>query len=278
MSIISLENVSIVFRQRRERMLLRDHLREMAQRMPKDGFYALHEVSFRVERGESLGIIGANGAGKSTLLSLLAGLTGPDKGVVRVAGKVGALLELGSGFHPDLTGRENLLMNAALLGLNEKAARERAQAIIDFSELGPFIDEPLRTYSSGMNMRLGFSVAVHAENDILLIDEILAVGDIAFQKKCMAHILGLRKAGKTLVCVSHVPGVLEELCDRLVWLHHGHLIHDGEFDVVSADYISFMADPHRQFGDEIPQGPRQVTLAPEREPRLRALAKRKRRA
>jgi ABC-type polysaccharide/polyol phosphate transport system ATPase subunit len=258
MSIISLENVSIVFRQRRDRMLLLDHLREVVRKMPQDGFYALHDVNFKVERGESLGIIGANGAGKSTLLSLLAGLVPPDKGAVRVEGRVGALLELCSGFHPDLTGRENLLMNAALLGLDEKTARERSQSIIDFSELAPFIDEPLRTYSSGMYLRLGFSVAIHAEIDILLIDEILTVGDLAFQKKCFDHILGLRKAAKTLVCVSHVPGVLEQLCDRLVWLHHGQLIRDGEFDRVSADYLAFMADPHRHFGDEIPQAPRQV--------------------
>jgi ABC-type polysaccharide/polyol phosphate transport system ATPase subunit len=258
MPVISLENVSIIFRQRRDRMLLRDHLREVVRKMPQDGFYALHDVGFKVERGESLGIIGANGAGKSTLLSLLAGLVPPDKGAVRVEGRVGALLELCSGFHPDLTGRENLLMNAALFGLDEKSARERSQSIIDFSELAPFIDEPLRTYSSGMYLRLGFSVAVHAEIDILLIDEILAVGDLAFQKKCFDHILGLRKAAKTLVCVSHVPGVLEQLCDRLVWLHHGQLIQDGEFDRVSADYLAFMADPHRHFGDAIPQAPRQV--------------------
>jgi ABC-type polysaccharide/polyol phosphate transport system ATPase subunit len=240
-------------------MLLRDHLREAVKKMPEEGFYALHDVSFDVQQGESIGIIGSNGAGKSTLLSLLAALMPPDKGVVRVEGRVGALLELGSGFHPDLTGRENLLLNAALLGLSEKDALKSLRSILEFSELEPFIDEPLRTYSSGMVMRLGFSVAIHTNIDILLIDEILAVGDLAFQKKCIDHVVGLRKAGKMLVCVSHVPRILEDLCDRLVWIHHGHLVRDGEFDPVSAEYLAFMADPNRHLVDEIPSGPRSLS-------------------
>jgi ABC-type polysaccharide/polyol phosphate transport system ATPase subunit len=258
MPIISLEKVSVVFRQRHERMLLRDHLRESIQKQPRQGFYALHGVSMKVEPGESLGVIGANGAGKSTLLSLLAGLVPADEGTLQVEGRVGALLELGSGFHPDLTGRENLLLNAALLGLNGSEAREKAHSIISFSELAPFIDQPLRTYSSGMVLRLAFSVAIHAHIDTLLMDEILAVGDLAFQKKCLDHILGLRKEGKTMICVSHVPHVLVPLCDRLVWLHHGQVVRDGPFERVSADYNAYMADPNRHLGDDIPSAPQTV--------------------
>lgn len=259
MSIVSLENVSIIFRQRRQRMLLRDHLREFVHKMPQEGFYALHDVTFRVERGQSLGIVGANGAGKSTLLSLLARLLPPDQGSVQIEGRIGALLELGSGFHPDLTGRENLVMNAALLGLTERDARDRAKSIIEFSELGPFIDEPLRTYSTGMILRLAFAVAVHADIDILLIDEILAVGDLAFQHKCLDYIRSLRRSGKTLVCVSHQPAVLAEFCDHLLWLHHGKAVRYGEFASVSADYAAFMADPERHLADEIPKSPLAVT-------------------
>lgn len=162
MPIIAVENASVIFRQRRERMLLRDHLRDAVKKIPREGFYALHDLTFSLEKGESLGVVGSNGAGKSTLLGLLAGLLPPDKGAVRVEGRVGVLLELGSGFHFDLTGRENLLMNAALLGLSEKDARRSSESIIAFSELGPFIDEPLRTYSSGMVLRLGFSIAVRS--------------------------------------------------------------------------------------------------------------------
>lgn len=242
-------------------MLLRDHLREIVNKTVPGGFYALHNVSFNLDPGESIGIVGANGAGKSTLLSLLAGLSMPDQGSVAVRGRVGALLELGSGFHPDLTGRENILMNAALMGLSEREARKASEAIIGFSELAEFIDEPLRTYSSGMVLRLGFSVAIHADVEILLIDEILAVGDMAFQMKCFASILNLRRKGKTLVCVSHAPVILAELCDRLLWLHHGQVVADGTFDEVSRRYSTYMSNPERKLDDLVGD----VLLPPPRE-------------
>jgi lipopolysaccharide transport system ATP-binding protein len=255
---VSLENVSTIFRHRRQRTLLRDHIRNVVQKKPTDGFYALHDVSFKVRPGESLGVVGANGAGKSTLLSLIAGLVPPDRGKVHVNGRVGALLDLGSGFHPDLTGRENLLLNAALLGLRRSDASERSQSIIEFSELAEFIDEPLRTYSSGMVLRLGFAVAIHAQVDILLIDEILAVGDLAFQAKCLSRVASMRRAGTTLICVSHVPEILKEFCDRLAWLHHGQLIREGPFDELSASYLAFMSDPNRHLEDSLPKTPRRV--------------------
>lgn len=258
MPIVSFENVSVAFRQRRERMLLRDHLRELARKTPKEGFYALHDVSFTLEHGESIGVVGANGAGKSTLLSVLAGLIPPDKGKAAVNGRVGALLELGSGFHPDLTGRENILLNAALMGLSEASARMACESIISFSELSEFVDEPLRTYSAGMVLRLGFSVAIHAEVEILLIDEILAVGDMAFQRKCFDKVLSLRKDGKSLVCVSHDPVLLHELCDRLLWLHHGQVVADGDVETVSARYSKYMSGENRKLQDGLPGTPLQI--------------------
>lgn len=263
MAKIAFDNVSVIYRQRRERMLLRDHLREIARRMPEDGFYALHDVSFSIDQGESVGVVGANGAGKSTLLAVLAGLIPPDRGKVAVEGRIGALLELGGGFHPDLTGRENIFMNAAIMGLTEKQARADCDSIIEFSELAEFIDEPLRTYSAGMTLRLGFSVAMHSDLDILLVDEILAVGDLAFQKKCYRRILELRQSGKTIVCVSHAPGIIEELCGRLIWLHHGHLVKDGDYESVGQDYSNFMSDPGRRLQDDIPSGPLMVAAKAE---------------
>lgn len=262
MSTILFDNVSVIYQQRREHMLLRDHLREIVKKKSREGFYALHEVSFRVEKGESLGVVGANGAGKSTLLAVLAGLCRPDRGSVKVNGQVGALLDLGSGFHPDLTGRENILINAALMGLTERQANSSSESIIEFAELAEFIDEPLRTYSSGMVLRLGFAVAIHAHIDVLLLDEILAVGDMAFQRKCIGRILGLRRAGKTLVCVSHVPTILEKLCDRLIWLHHGQLVQEGDFASIEEAYQDFMADRQRHLHDDIPHVPVAVGSQP----------------
>lgn len=261
MNIIELDQVSVVFQQRKDRMLLRDHLKEAARRGPQEGFYALHEVSFQVRAGEGVAIFGANGAGKSTMLSLLAGLILPHAGQVRVEGQVGAILELGSGFHPELSGRENLILNAALIGLKEEKARAATQAIIDFSELGEFIDQPLRTYSNGMSLRLGFAVAIHGEFDLLLVDEVLAVGDYAFQQKCLSHVEGLRKQGKTLVIVTHAPQSLERFCDRAIWLHHGHVIRDGTFQEVTREYEEFISDPARRLSDDLPAQP--VRLNPQ---------------
>jgi ABC-type polysaccharide/polyol phosphate transport system ATPase subunit len=187
-----------------------------------------------------------NGAGKSTLLSLVAGLVPPDRGTVNVAGRVVALLELGSGFHPDLTGIENVRLNAALLGLNRKRTDELLPEIIDFAELADFIDEPLRTYSTGMSMRLAFAVAVNVDPDVLLIDEVLAVGDQAFQTKCFDKILDFRRKGKTILCVSHAFGMVQQLCSRALWLDHGDLMLDGPLGEVTDAYTGRLrSNPRR---------------------------------
>lgn len=227
MAVIQFANVSKTFSRVSGRALLRGHVRQWLTRAHREPFYALKNVSFEIEHGESVAIVGANGAGKSTLLSLVAGLSRPDAGVVCVEGRVAALLELGSGFHPDLTGRENVRLNAALLGLSRKRTTELFEQIVDFSGVGEFLNEPLRTYSSGMVVRLAFSVAINVDPQILLVDEVLAVGDQAFQAKCLDKIHELRHQGRTLVCVSHAAGTVQQFCDRAIWLDHGELIMSG---------------------------------------------------
>jgi ABC-type polysaccharide/polyol phosphate transport system ATPase subunit len=227
MAMIEFERVSKTFSHTGGAKLLGAHLRERLRPKQSDVFYALKNVSFRVEPGHSMAIIGGNGAGKSTLLSLVAGLSRPNEGRVAVNGKVAALLELGSGFHPDLTGRENVSLNASLLGLSRKRSEECFDAIVEFSGIGDFIEEPIRTYSSGMVMRLAFSVAVHMDPDILIIDEVLAVGDQNFQAKCFEKISGFKHAGKTLLFVSHTPEMVRQLCDQALWLHHGEAMMVG---------------------------------------------------
>src|ERR1700691_549137 len=226
MSVIEFHNVSKSYHRHPGQMLLRNHMTQFFRRERRDRFFALKQVSFTLERGESLAVIGSNGAGKSTLLGLVAGLSKPDEGAVRVDGQVAALLELGSGFHYDLTGRENARLNAALLGLSRKRANAAFEPIVEFSGIGEFIAEPLRTYSTGMVMRLAFAVAANRDPDILLIDEVLAVGDAAFQAKCIDKVHEFRNAGKTLLCVSH-SGMIRQLCDRAIWLDHGGLILSG---------------------------------------------------
>ena len=227
MSVIEFDNVSKSFSRHAGQVLLRQHLLRFFRRVTQDRFYALRNVSFRLEEGESLAVIGANGAGKSTLLGLVAGLAQPDEGTVTVNGRVAALLELGSGFHPDLTGRENVRLNASLLGITRERTRDLFEQIVEFSGIGEFIDQPLRTYSTGMVMRLAFSVAVTVDPEILLIDEVLAVGDAAFQTKCFDKIREFRHSRKTLLCVSHAGGIIQELCDRAIWLDHGELVMTG---------------------------------------------------
>ncbi|HWB82793.1 MAG TPA: ABC transporter ATP-binding protein [Bryobacteraceae bacterium] len=245
MNIITLDNVSKVFRLKADRKLLRDHIADRFRDRAANDFYALKNVSFQVSQHESVAIVGANGAGKSTLLSLVVGLTKPDAGRIEVEGRVAALLELGSGFHPDLTGMENIFLNAALLGYGEKQVRNVLGQIIEFAEIGEFIHEPLRSYSSGMIVRLAFSVAVHVDPAILIIDEVLAVGDAAFQEKCRQRIDSLRAEGRTLLCVSHVAGAVREICERAIWLDHGELIMDGPSQEVITAYTDYMNDPHK---------------------------------
>jgi ABC-type polysaccharide/polyol phosphate transport system ATPase subunit len=227
MQVISCQGVSKVFRRNIGPKLMRHHLADLWRRRPEDKFYALKNVSFTVQDGESVAVIGGNGAGKSTLLSLVTGLARPDEGQLTVSGRVAALLELGSGFHPDLTGAENVRLNAALLGFSRKQTEAMFDSIVEFSGVGDFINETLRTYSSGMALRLAFSVAVNLDPDVLIIDEILAVGDQAFQAKCSERIHELRRSGKTLLFVSHSPAAVLELCDRALWLDHGELVMAG---------------------------------------------------
>src|SRR5580692_7041391 len=219
--LIEFQNVSKWFPHSTGRQLLRTHIARWFGRVHNQPFYALRNVSFQLEDGESLAIVGSNGAGKSTLLSLAAGLTLPDQGSVRVDGRIAALLELGSGFHPELTGAENLVLNAALLGLSRRKTKQLFDRIVEFSGIGDFIDDPLRTYSSGMVMRLGFSIAIQCDPDILLIDEVLAVGDASFQEKCREALSAFRRASKCLLFVSHSPTAVREMCTRAIWLDHG---------------------------------------------------------
>jgi len=208
-------------------MLIRDRVVHMLRSRHTEKFHALSDVSISMDHGESVAVIGHNGAGKSTLLNLATGLCRPESGRVEVDGRVAALLDLGAGFHPDLTGAENVHINAALLGLSRRQVHDRFDEIVAFSEIGEFIHEPLRTYSSGMMMRLAFSVAVSVDPDILIIDEVLGVGDLAFQAKCRERILKFRHSGKTILCVSHAGTTLKDLCTRGVRLDHGRVVDDG---------------------------------------------------
>jgi len=195
----------------------------------RDGrFFALRNLTLKIERGESLGIIGKNGAGKSTLLSLMLGTILPSKGKVKIMDRVTPLLELGAGFHPDLTGRENIVLNGVLLGLTKENVLNKMPSIIDFSEMGEFVDVPVRTYSSGMYLRLAFSIAIHTDPKIFIIDEVLSVGDEGFQKKSKEVILKLIKGGITTVFVSHSLPTVEEICDRVIWLDHGEVVAEGD--------------------------------------------------
>lgn len=217
-------------------MLLRERLLQLLYPSRRERFFALKDICFQLEHGESVAVIGHNGAGKSTLLSLAAGLATPQSGRVRVEGRIAALLELGSGFHPDLTGAENVRINAGLLGLSRRQTQARFQEIMEFSGIGDFFYEPLRTYSSGMMLRLAFSVAVCVEPDVLVIDEVLGVGDEAFFAKCVSKIMEFRNAGKTILCASHSTGIVKMLCNRALWLDHGALVLDGPINAVVESY------------------------------------------
>src|SRR5437667_2868809 len=236
MSVIQFQQVSKIFQRHTGRKLIRHHLRDWFQRDPEHDFYALKDISFEVAEGRNVSIVGRNGAGKSTLMSLVCGLATPEKGRIEVNGKIAALMELGSGFHYDLTGVENIYLNASLLGFTRSRTKALFDSIVDFSGLAEFIHEPLRTYSSGMTLRLAFSVALNLDPTILIVDEVLAVGDQAFQEKCFEKIDEFRKAGKTLLCVSHSPGLLQQLCDRALWLDRGELMMDGPIGKVLSAY------------------------------------------
>ncbi len=212
-------------------------LHKPAPELEDEAFWALRDASFTIEAGETVGIIGANGGGKSTTLKLISRVLEPTHGRVIVRGRVGALLELGAGFHPDLTGRENIYLNGSLLGLSRADIERQFDAIVAFAELERFIDVPVKHYSSGMYVRLGFAVAVHTDPDILLVDEVLAVGDATFQRKSLERIMELKRDGKTIVFVSHSAETVRSLCQRVIWLDEGRVVADDLADVVLARYL-----------------------------------------
>jgi ABC-type polysaccharide/polyol phosphate transport system ATPase subunit len=208
---------------------------------PDQTFTALDGVSFEVPKGSTFGVIGENGSGKSTLLKLLAGITRPTSGRLSVNGRISALIELGAGFHPEISGRENVAINGIMLGLSRHEVEQRFDEIVDFAELRPFIDAPVKTYSSGMYMRLGFAVAIHVDPEVLLIDEVLAVGDEGFTRKCLDKIGEFRRHGRTIVIVSHSLHLVERMCDEVLWLRQGKTVEQGDPKRVVDAYLIYVA-------------------------------------
>lgn len=211
-----------------------------------DERWVLNGISFDIAKGEAVGLIGQNGCGKSTMLKLLTRIMYPDSGNIQISGRVSSLLELGAGFHPDLSGRENIYINASIFGLTRPEIDKKLGSIIAFSELEEFIDNPVRTYSSGMYMRLAFSVAINVNADILLIDEILAVGDVNFQAKCFNKLMEIKNNGTTIILVSHSTGQVEQLCDRSIWIQDGIIKMDGKSRDVHKEYLLFMGNQRKQ--------------------------------
>lgn len=208
---------------------------------PADRFWALRDVSFSVPRGRMVGIIGGNGSGKSTLLRVVGGVVRPNEGRAEVQGRLGALIDLGAGFHGDLTGRENIFVNGVIGGLTRAEVASRFESIVDFAELEEFIDSPLSTYSTGMQMRLGFAVAIHTDPEVLLIDEVLSVGDLSFQHKCLERINQFKTEGTSIILASHDMKTVQELCDQVLWLHKGRLVAFGDPDLVIGKYVAYMS-------------------------------------
>lgn len=238
MEIIKAENVSMRFRLSADRITsMKEYVvRMLTGRLQYKDFWALRNVSFSVEKGEVLGVIGHNGAGKSTLLKVISGILRPTEGSVTVQGNIVPMLELGSGFDFDMTGRENIFLNGAILGYSKEFLTAKYQEIVDFSELGDFIDEPLRNYSSGMMMRLAFSIATVVEPEILIVDEILAVGDADFQAKSKRRMMELMSGGTTVLLVSHTLSQVREMCDKVLWIEHGQVQGYGEAKVLCDAY------------------------------------------
>jgi len=200
----------------------------IASLRPDETFTALNDVNLTVPKGRTLGVIGRNGSGKSTLLKLVAGITKPTAGTVRVDGRISALIELGAGFHPEISGRENVFINGIMLGLTKREVIKRFDEIVDFAELREFIDAPVKTYSSGMYMRLGFAVAIHVDPYVLLVDEVLAVGDEGFTHKCLDKFADFKRRGKTILLVTHSLGLVERFCDEALWLDAGRIKGSGD--------------------------------------------------
>src|SRR5712664_3629768 len=237
-----------------EETQLRDQLVRLLRapfrkRAPKEILWALREVSFKVDEGEVVGIIGRNGAGKSTLLKILSKITYPTSGRVRTRGRVASLLEVGTGFHEELTGRENIYLNGSILGMKKKEVDVKLDAIVEFSGVQRFIDTPIKRYSSGMRLRLGFAVAAHLEPDVLIIDEVLAVGDAGFQKKCLRVMEDLRSGGRTVLFVSHNMAAVENLCSRGIWIDNGRIREDGRTRDIIQSYMATFAESQQSASD-----------------------------
>ncbi len=226
--VVRLDGVSKRFTVLRDKSVKERLLNVSTSRAHREDFWALRDIDLTISAGTTIGLVGHNGSGKSTLLKLIGGILRPTSGSVSRRGRLAALLELGAGFHPDLTGRENVFLNAALLGLSRRETRAAFDRIVDFSGIGDFIDTAVKFYSSGMAVRLGFAVAVHVDPDLLLVDEVLAVGDEAFQLKCIDKIREFQREGRTIIFVSHASQLVSQLCDRVAVLHHGSMIFDGE--------------------------------------------------
>ena len=227
---IVVENVSKKFTLRYHRTIKQMTVAMMRREEISNSFLAVNDVSFTVEQGEAIGLMGLNGSGKSTLLKLINGVMKPDAGQVLTRGRIAGLIATGAGFHPQLTGRENVYLNAAILGMSEAETKRKFDQIVEFADIGRFLDTPVGTYSSGMFSRLGFAVAVHTDSDIFLVDEVLAVGDKPFKKKCIARMQEIRDEGRTLFYVSHAAGSVRRMCDRVLVLEKGVLGFDGPVD------------------------------------------------
>jgi ABC-2 type transport system ATP-binding protein len=227
---IVVENVSKQFTMRYHRTIKQMSIAKIRGQQLSDSFLAVDDVSFTVQQGESIGLMGLNGSGKSTLLKVINGVMRPDSGRVLTRGRIAGLIATGAGFHPQLSGRDNIYLNAAILGMSEKETKARFDDIVEFADIGKFLDTPVGHYSSGMFARLGFAVAVHTDSDVFLVDEVLAVGDRPFKRKCMARMQEIRESGRTLFYVSHAPGSVRKMCERVLVLDKGRLVFDGPTD------------------------------------------------
>lgn len=249
MALVTFENVDKEYRLRRESYTaLSSEMNQWIKRArqafsggsyQQEKFYALRDVSFSIESGESVGIVGSNGAGKTTLLRLIANVTKPTRGKIKKTGRIAPLIEVGAGFHPELTGRENVFLNGVILGMSKQEIAKKFDEIVAFSELEKFIDSPIKQYSSGMYVRLGFSVAIHSNFDILLADEILAVGDQHFREKCHAKFEEIKKMQKTLILISHSSDLLKKHCKRGLFIQSGKLLMDDSIEKVCSAYANF---------------------------------------
>jgi lipopolysaccharide transport system ATP-binding protein len=256
---IKVENLTkkYVIRKLRKETQFREALLEFVERIwspreeREEEIFALKNISFSIDKGEIVGMIGHNGAGKSTLLKLLSRITYPTTGRVIVKGRVGSLLEVGTGFHEELTGRENIYLNGSILGMRKKEINAKMDEIVSFSEVEKFLDTPIKRYSSGMKLRLGFSVAAHLDTDVLFVDEVLAVGDISFQRKCLTLMERLNNSGRTLIMVSHNMTPVEELCHRVIWIDKGEIRQDGKTMEVINNYRAQYNVPRQSFGFDL---------------------------